>query len=95
MSLQVIAADTGIAILSGIAILPAVFAFGIDPTSGPGLVFMTLPRVFQSLPWGQGWAICFFILLTFAAFTSAISMIEVGVAYLVEERQLKSVRAHV
>ncbi|MGL5682860.1 MAG: sodium-dependent transporter [Marinifilaceae bacterium] len=93
MSMQVIAADTGIAILAGIAILPAVFSFGIDPTSGPGLVFMTLPRIFQSLPFGQLWAVCFFILLTFAALTSAISMIEVIVAYLVEERQMSRAKS--
>lgn len=88
MAVQVAAADTSIAILAGIAILPAVFAFNIDPASGPGLVFMTLPRIFQSLPWGQLWAVSFFILLTFAALTSAISLIEVIVAYLVEEHKM-------
>lgn len=95
MSMQVIAADTAIAILAGVAILPAVFAFNIDPASGPGLVFMTLPRIFQSLPFGQLWAISFFILLTFAALTSAISLIEVIVAYLVEERKMSRAYATV
>lgn len=89
ISLKVIATDTLVAILAGIAILPSVFSFNIDPQAGPGLVFLTLPKVFQSLPAGQLWAILFFILLTFAALTSAISLLEVPVAYLVEEKKLK------
>lgn len=89
ISLKVIMTDTLVAILAGVAILPAVFSFDIDPQAGPGLVFLTLPKVFQSLPAGQVWAILFFILLTFAALTSAISLLEVPVAYLVEEKKLK------
>lgn len=89
ISLKVIFTDTLVAILAGIAILPAVFSFDIDPQTGPGLVFLTLPKVFQSLPAGQIWAILFFILLTFAALTSAISLLEVPVAYLVEEKKIR------
>lgn len=89
ISLKVIITDTLVAILAGIAILPAVFSFHIDPQAGPGLVFLTLPKVFQGLPAGEIWAILFFILLTFAALTSAISLLEVPVAYLVEEKKLK------
>ncbi len=89
ISLKVIFTDTLVAILAGIAILPAVFSFDIDPQAGPGLVFLTLPKVFQSLPAGQIWAILFFILLTFAALTSAISLLEVPVAYLVEEKKIR------
>lgn len=89
ISLKVIFTDTLVAILAGIAILPAVFSFDIDPQAGPGLVFLTLPKVFQSLPAGQIWAILFFILLTFAALTSAISLLEVPVAYLVEEKKIQ------
>ena len=88
-SLKVIVTDTLVAILAGMAILPAVFSFGIDPQSGPGLVFLTLPQVFQGLPGGTVWAVLFFLLLTFAALTSAISLLEVPVAYLVEEKKLK------
>ncbi|MFR4039785.1 MAG: sodium-dependent transporter [Butyricimonas faecalis] len=73
ISLQVICADTLIAVLAGIAIFPAVFAFNIAPDSGPGLVFLTLPQVFQSMAFGQLWAILFFLLLTMAALTSSIS----------------------
>lgn len=93
ISIQVISTDTLVAVLSGIAILPAVFAFGIDPQSGPGLVFLTLPKVFQSMPLGHVWAILFFILLTFAALTSAISLLEVVVAYLVEEKKMSRLKA--
>ncbi len=89
ISLKVIITDTLVAILAGIAILPAVFSFHIDPQAGPGLVFLTLPKVFQGLPAGQLWATLFFILLTFAALTSSISLLEVPVAYLVEEKKLK------
>jgi len=88
ISLQVITADTLIALLAGIAIFPAVFAFGIDPTSGPGLVFLTLPQVFQSMAFGTLWAILFFLLLVMAALTSSISLLEVIVAFFVEERHM-------
>lgn len=93
ISLQVITTDTLVAILAGVAILPAVFAFGIDPQAGPGLVFLTLPKVFQSMPLGYVWALLFFILLTFAALTSAISLLEVVVAYLVEEKNMSRLKA--
>ena len=73
--------------------MPAVFAFGLDPKSGPGLVFETLPYVFSQMPAGGLVAILFFIALLVAALTSAISMFEVGVAYLVEERKMSRVGA--
>lgn len=78
-ALQVTVADTLIAILAGVAIFPAVFAFGIEPSSGPGLVFITLPNVFQQMPGGFFFSILFFLLLTVAALTSSISILEVGV----------------
>ena len=93
ISLQVIIADTLIAILAGIAIFPAVFAFNIDPASGPGLVFLTLPNVFQHMPGGYIWGILFFILLTVAALTSSISLLEVVVAYFVEEKNFTRKKA--
>ncbi|MRT93495.1 sodium-dependent transporter [Ancylomarina sp. 16SWW S1-10-2] len=88
-ALQVTIADTLIAILAGIAIFPAVFAFGIEPSSGPGLVFITLPNVFQQMPGGFFFSILFFILLTVAALTSSISILEVVVAYFGEELKIK------
>ncbi len=83
--INVTVADTVIAILAGIAIFPAVFAFGIAPSEGPGLIFITLPNVFHQMPGGYIFSILFFILLTVAALTSSISILEVVVAYFKEE----------
>lgn len=80
--------DLAFALIAGMAIMPAVFAFGLDPQSGPGLVFETLPFVFSQMPAGGVVAILFFLALLVAAITSSISMVEVGVAYLVEEKGL-------
>ncbi|MGM0507618.1 MAG: sodium-dependent transporter [Fusobacteriota bacterium] len=82
---QVAIADTVIALLAGIAIFPAVFAFNISPQAGPGLVFITLPSIFQRMIGGQIYLTIFFLLLTISALTSAISILEVGVAYFAEE----------
>ncbi|MCD5413528.1 MAG: sodium-dependent transporter [Clostridiales bacterium] len=84
-SLAVPLLDTGAALIAGLAILPAVFAFGFDPAGGPGLVFITLPAVFSQLPLGGLFGVAFFILVLFAALTSAISLLEVVVAYVVDE----------
>ncbi len=81
-------ADTLFALIAGVAIMPAVFAFGLNPQSGPGLVFETLPYVFGQMPGGGLIAILFFLALIVAALTSSISMLEVGVAYLIEEKKL-------
>jgi len=78
-------ADTLVAVIAGIAIFPAVFALGGSPASGEGLVFIVLPGIFQKMPFGNIFALFFFILLAVAALTSTISMLEVIVAYLVEE----------
>nr|WP_245683802.1 sodium-dependent transporter [Vulcanibacillus modesticaldus] len=80
-ALWISGADTLIALLAGLAIFPAVFAFNMEPNAGPGLVFITLPAIFQQLPAGQFFAILFFLLLTIAALTSAVSLLEVPVAY--------------
>ena len=85
-AIQIIGADTGIAILAGIAIFPAVFALGFEPGAGPGLVFVTLPAVFAEMPAGGLFGFLFFLLLTIAALTSAISLLEVVVAYFVDEK---------
>ncbi|MBP5589781.1 MAG: sodium-dependent transporter, partial [Bacteroidales bacterium] len=77
--------DTLIAIIAGVAIFPAVFALGGSPTSGSGLVFIVLPGVFEKMTLGIVFAALFFLLLSIAALTSTISIMEVVVAYLVEE----------
>ncbi len=68
--------DTMAALLSGFAILPAVFAFGIAPNSGPSLMFITIPRVFQQMPGGRVLALFFFVSVLFAGITSLINMLE-------------------
>jgi NSS family neurotransmitter:Na+ symporter len=73
--------------------MPAVFAFGINPQAGSGLVFETLPFVFGQMPAGGLIAILFFIALLVAALTSSISMLEVAVAYLVEEKKFSRLGA--
>ncbi len=85
--------DVAIALLAGIAIFPAVFTYGIEPTSGPNLIFITLPNVFAQMPGGYIFSIMFFVLLFLAALTSAVSLMEVVVAYLVEEHKLKRTMA--
>lgn len=80
--------DTLFALLAGMAIMPAVFAFGATPSEGPGLVFVIIPQIFSQLPMGGVLAILFFVVLFFAAVTSSISLLEVMVAYMIEERHL-------
>lgn len=85
--------DLTFALIAGLAIMPAVFAFGLNPQSGPGLVFETLPYVFGQMPAGGIVAILFFLALLVAALTSSISMLEVAVAYLVEEKKFSRIGA--
>ena len=85
--------DLTFALIAGVAIMPAVFAFGLNPQSGPGLVFETLPYVFGQMPAGGIVAILFFLALLVAALTSSISMLEVAVAYLVEEKKFSRIGA--
>ncbi len=84
-SVQVALTDTLIAILAGLAIFPIVFANGLEAGQGPGLIFNTLPLAFGHMPGGTLFGLLFFILLVFAAWTSAISMIEPAVAWMVEK----------
>ncbi len=86
-------ADTAIAVVAGLAVFPAVFAFGISPDSGPELVYITLPIIFQSMSGGFIWAFMFFLLLCFAALTSTISVMEVIVAYFSEQLNLTRKRS--
>lgn len=77
--------DTGVALLAGLAILPAVFALGFSPDQGPALLFITLPAVFAEMPLGSFFAFLFFLLVLFAALTSSISLLEASVSYVVDE----------
>nr|WP_072637021.1 sodium-dependent transporter [Pandoraea pulmonicola] len=71
--------------LAGLMILPAVFAFGVAPNAGPGLTFITMPAIFAQMPFGHLVAIAFFLLLLFAALTSAVSLFEPVTAFLIDE----------
>lgn len=83
-SLQVVVLDTLVAVLAGLIIFPAVFAFGVDPAEGPELVFVVLPAVFEQMSFSWFSSILFFGLLCVAAVTSTISLMEVAVAFLTE-----------
>ncbi len=85
-SFYVALGDTSVAILAGFVIFPLVFTFQLEPGGGPGLIFQTLPIAFSQLPAGIIVGIAFFILLAFAALTSAISLLEVVVAYFIDEQ---------
>jgi len=85
-SLRVVVLDTVIALMAGLAIFPIVFSVGLQPGAGPGLIFKTIPVVFSQIPGGYLLAILFFLLVAFAALTSAISLLEAQVAYLIDER---------
>ena len=87
--------DTAVALLAGLAIFPIVFANGLEPSSGPGLIFQTLPIAFGQMDGGAFFGMLFFILLVFAAWSSAISLIEPAVAWLVENKGMTRVFASV
>lgn len=85
-ALQIVILDTLIALIAGVAIFTSVFAVGLDASGGPGLIFHTLPAVFTIMPGGQIIGTIFFFLLTIAALTSAISLLEVITAYFIDEK---------
>lgn len=85
-SITVSVMDTGVALLAGLAIFPIVFANGLEPGAGPGLIFQTLPLAFGQMPMGSLFGTLFFVLLVFAAWTSGISLLEPLVEWL-EERK--------
>ncbi|MCG5499604.1 sodium-dependent transporter [Ectothiorhodospira lacustris] len=87
-SAMVVSADTAVALLAGLAIFPIVFAGGLAPGEGPGLIFITLPMAFAEMPGGLVFGTLFFLLLVTAAWTSSISLMEPAVAWLVENRGL-------
>lgn len=90
---QVTILDTLVATMAGVMIFPAVFSFGIQPTAGAELVFITLPNVFEQLPLGNLWAFIFYLLLAVAALTSIISLHEVVTLYVHEEHHLTRKKA--
>ena len=85
--------DTCVALLSGMVIFPIVFANGLESSAGPGLMFITLPLAFGQMLGGQLFGSLFFLLVSFAAITSAISLVEPAVAWLVEKMKITRVKA--
>ncbi len=86
-------ADTLVALMAGLAIFPIVFANGLEPGAGPSLIFQTLPIAFSQMTGGALWGTLFFLLLVFAAWTSAISLIEPVVAWLTETRGMPRMKS--
>lgn len=83
---KVAVSDTIVSMLAGIAIFPAVFSFGMEPGAGPGLLFMTIPLVFSKMMFGNILLVASFLLTAMAATMAMISLVEVLVAYFIEER---------
>ncbi|MEA2092998.1 MAG: sodium-dependent transporter [Pseudomonadota bacterium] len=94
-SMAVCLMDTLVALLAGMAIFPIVFANGLEPAAGPGLIFQTLPIAFGHMDGGTFFGMLFFILLVFAAWTSAISLVEPAVAWMVENLGMSRLYASV
>ncbi|WP_236014176.1 sodium-dependent transporter [Marinobacterium alkalitolerans] len=94
-SILVAVLDTAAALLAGLAIFPIVFAYGLEPGGGPGLIFVTLPIAFGQMPLGTLFGTLFFIMLSVAALTSAFSLIEPAIAWLIEKRGMSRFKASV
>ena len=75
-SLSILSLDTSVAILSGLIIFPACFSFGVNPESGPNLVFITLPNIFNNMAGGRLWGILFFVFMSFAALSTVVAVFE-------------------
>lgn len=84
-SLQIVVLDTFVAIASGLIIFPACFSFGINPDSGPNLIFITLPNVFNSMPLSRFWGALFFLLMTFASFSTVLAVFENIIACCIDQ----------
>jgi len=84
-TLQVMLADLTVSILAGVAIFPAVFAFGMEPAAGPSLLFLTIPEVFKSMPLGNFFQLLFFVLAAVASLGAMLSLLEVPVAFITEQ----------
>lgn len=89
----VVLLTTVVCLLAGLMVLPAVFAFGFDPSAGPGLTFITMPAVFAKMVGGQLFAVVFFVLLLVAALTSAVSLMEVVTSFMIDEFHMRRVPA--
>ncbi|WP_372881103.1 sodium-dependent transporter [Psychromonas sp.] len=94
-SIMIAIADTIVALIAGLAIYPIVFANGLEPSAGPGLLFQTIPIAFGSMPFGDFVGTLFFVMVVFAAFTSVIALLESPTAYLVERQNMSRTKGAV
>ena len=85
--------DTMVALLAGVVIFPAVFSYGLQPEAGPKLVFEVLPAIFEQMSGGQIWCVLFFVLLIVASLTSTISLSEIPISFLIEERKMSRTKS--
>ncbi|MFP4490495.1 MAG: sodium-dependent transporter [Spirochaetaceae bacterium] len=92
-ALQVSLTDTILALVAGFMIFPAIFAFGMEPGQGVGLLFITLPAIFSQMPLGALFSFIFFALVFVAALTSSISILEMPVAYIIEKKNMARPKA--
>jgi NSS family neurotransmitter:Na+ symporter len=92
-TMYVAIADTAVGLLVGLAIFSLVFANGLEPAAGPGLIFQTLPIAFGSMPAGSLMGTLFFVLVAFAAWTSSISLVEPAIAWIIENTSISRKRA--
>ena len=84
-ALRICGLDTAVALVAGLIIFPACFAFGVEPGSGPGLVFITLPSVFSQMPVGQLWGTLFFLFMSFAALSTVVAVFENIMSFSMDE----------
>lgn len=92
-AVTVTALDTFVALMAGFIIIPACFAFGLQPDAGPSLIFITIPNLFSKMPGGQLWGGLFFLFLTFAALTTVIAVFENIIAFDMDARGLSRKKA--
>jgi NSS family neurotransmitter:Na+ symporter len=90
-SLFIISIDTFVALLSGLVVFPSCFSYGLSPESGPGLVFVAMPKIFAAMNGGVIWGALFFLFLLFAAFTTVMAVFECLIGGLSDERKMKRV----
>ncbi|HEY8420472.1 MAG TPA: sodium-dependent transporter [Thermoclostridium sp.] len=83
-SIHIASLDTAISIIAGLIIFPACFSFGVDPSGGPGLVFVTLPNIFYSMSGGRIWGSLFFLFMSFAAFSTVIAVFENIISFAID-----------
>lgn len=94
-SLRISALDTFVAFMAGLIIFPACFSYGVEPDSGPSLIFVTLPNVFVNMAGGRIWGALFFLFMTFASFSTVIAVFESLVALLMDNLKMSRVKSSI